>query len=144
MSSSDYIAIIAIIIALVVPGIQFFYGRRREWHEACEFLCNDLSSLFDDINSLVLSPSKVNHISFQYYIKRRIITLKLYGKRFFLQRGRIGKVKKIIINKLMELPKQIEYERLLILGNTEELYYYNHFCENVRDNILAASQLLIK
>jgi len=44
----------------------------------------------------------------------------------------------------MELLKQIEYEKLLILGNTEYLYYYNHFYKNVRDSIIAASQLLIK
>jgi hypothetical protein len=144
MSASDIIAIIAVLIALIVPGIQAFYGRRHEWHEACGFLCNEISTLFGDIDSLVLSPSKVNHITFQYHIKRRMITLKLYRKRFFLQKSRIAKVEKIMINELMELPKQIDYERLLLLGNKNYPYQYKHFCEDVRDSILDASEILIK
>ena len=144
MPSSDYIAVIALVIALIVPSIQIFYGRRREWHEAREFLCKDIFSLFDDINSLVLSPDRVNHIAFQYYLKRRLVLLKLYSDRFWFQKNRIARVEKIIINQLMELPKNIEYERLLLLGNKNVSYHYKQFCEDVRNNILATSEALIK
>ena len=144
MSSQDYIAVIAIFIAIIVPGTQGFIGRRREWHEAREFLCKDLFSLFDDINSLVLSPNKVNHIAFQYYLKRRLIILELYGNRFCLQKKRIAKIKKIIISQIMELPRHIEYERLLILGSDNRRCYYTQFCEDVRNSILATSEALIK
>jgi len=143
-SASDIIAIVAIFIAIIVPGVQGFFGRRREWHEACEFLSNDIFSLFADINSLILTPCKVNHITFQYFLKRRLNILELYSKRFFFQRNRITKAKRIIINQLMELPKQIEYERLLLLGNKDRLYHYMHFCEDVRNSILDASEILVK
>ena len=144
MSSSDYIAVVALVIALIVPWIQIFYGRRREWHEARELLCKDLFSLFDDINSLILSPDKVNHIAFHYFIKRRLVILKLYSARFWFQRNRIANVEKIIINQIMELPKNIDYERLLFLGNKNAVFQYKQFCEDVRDSILATTEALIK
>ena len=52
ISASDKIAIIALFIAIIVPGIQGAFNRRREWHSACEFICNDLSILFNDINRI--------------------------------------------------------------------------------------------
>jgi len=107
-------------------------------------LCNDLAALFDDINSLITLPSKVNHITFQYYLKRRLLFFDLYGKRFPIQESRITKSKNTIINQLMELPKNIEYEKLLLLGNKDQSSHYAHFCEDVRDSILDASEALIK
>jgi len=80
MSPSDYIAIVAVVIALIVPGVHILYGRRREWHDACAFLCGDVSSLLGDIDALVASPDGTNHIAFQYHAMRRLITLELTGK----------------------------------------------------------------
>jgi len=144
LTSTEVIAIFAVFIAVIIPTIQGIIGRRREWHEACQFLCNDFYTLFDDINSLISNPTRVNHIAFQYYLKRRLVILNLHGKRFLLQKNRIEKVKKIIINQLMELPKNIEYEKLLILGNKDRPYHYASFCEDVRENILAATEVLVK
>ena len=144
MCATDITAIIALFIAVIVPAMQGIFGRRREWHDACHYLCTDLSSLFNEINSLLLAPSKVNHISFQYYLKQRITILDLNSKRFPLQKNRIKKAKNIIITQLMELPKSIEYERLLQLGEKEKRYHYMKFCEDVRNSILAVSEVLIK
>ena len=143
-TASDKIAIIALFIAIIVPGIQGFFGRRREWHETSQSLCNDLSKLFDDINSLVLSPNKVNHITFQYHLKQRLILYQLYCQRFPLKKSRFLRVENIIISQLMELPKDIEYERLLLLGDKDRRYHYARFCESIRNSILAASEIFIK
>ena len=116
MSLSYTIALAAIFIALVVPGLQILYNRRHEWHEACKFLCDELSSMLIEINDLIKLPNKVNHNTFQYYVKRRLLILELYNNRFICKRNYIAKAKKIIINQLMVLPEQIEYEELLLLG----------------------------
>ena len=144
MTASEIIAIAALFIAVIVPCVQGYFGLKREWHDVCHFLCSDLSTLFDDINSLIKSPEKVNHISFQYYLKRMLTILDLNSKRFPLQKKRIKKVKNIIINQLLDLPKNIEYERLLLKGHKDRAYHYAKFCEDVRDSILAASEILIK
>jgi len=144
MYSSDCIAIIALFIAIIVPVLQVIYGRRREWHEACELLCHHVFSLFDDIDSLVKSPSKVNHTTFQYHINRRLITLKLYKKRFRLQRNRIARAEKIIISQLMELPKCIEYEKLLLLGYDKKGFQHEKFREDIRSSVLAVSEALME
>ena len=144
ITASDKIALAALFIAIVVPVIQGIFNRRREWDNACEFLCNDLSALFNDINSLILSPNKVNHITFQYYLKRRMVLYQLYRKRFHIKKRRIDQVKNIVINQLIELPKNYEYEKLLLLGDKDKRDLYARFCEEVRNSILAASEALIK
>ena len=144
ITASDKIAIVALFIAIIVPGIQGFFNIRREWRDAQEFLCNDLSSLFTDINSLILTPTRVNHITYQYYLKKRLILYQLYGEKFLLEKKRLDRVKNILINQLIELPNDIEYERLLLLGDKDRRWHYAKFCEDVRNSILSASEALIK
>jgi hypothetical protein len=93
LNASDVIAIVAVFIAIATPVIQTIYERRREWHDACELLLRSLTALYEEINLLTDRPNEVNHISFQYFLKERVVLFKHYQRRFILNRKKLKRPK---------------------------------------------------
>jgi hypothetical protein len=144
LDASDIIAIAAVFIAIITPLIQTIYGRRREWHDACELLFRNLSALYEEINLLTNNPNEVNHISYQYYLKERMFLFDHYSKRFISKKRKIKKAQNILKCFLMDLPKQIEYEEVIIKGKNNRISNYKKFIEEIRNYTIKASEALIE
>jgi hypothetical protein len=119
---ANIIAGIAVFVAIIVPAIQIFYGRRNEWHTACELLFRSLETLYHEINSLVEHPQSTNLISFQHLLTMKRILFRHYAKKFILQRKRIGTAEKVIYE-LMEIPLNTVYETILLKGTKDHGYH---------------------
>ncbi|MDR1216135.1 MAG: hypothetical protein LBK25_05590 [Treponema sp.] len=144
MKTSDLIAIVAIFIALIVPSVQAIYSRKREWHDACQTLLDSLFSLYDDIDDLTKNPSKINHITFQYCLKRRLLLLTFYEQRFYLKKNKIEAARDVIFNDLLELPNESRYEKILNLGGEDNYLDRLEFTEKIKNYSIRASELLVK
>jgi hypothetical protein len=144
VNASEIIAIIAVLIALIVPAVQAGYGRKREWHDACQVLLHSLFSLYDDIDCLTKNPCKINHITFQYCLRKRLLLLTFYGQRFHLKKNKLEAARSVIVNELMELPKKVQYEKILNLGGQDNYLDCLEFTQKIKDYSIRASELLMK
>ena len=147
LNTSDIIALLAVFIAVVVPLIQTWYERRREWHSACELLFHGMELMYEEIKKLAQTPDTVNHISYQQCLKQRNILLKHYGKRFFFQKEKIKEAEKIIIDNLMGIPEKVEYEELINKGHKirkQQSNYYCKFIKEIRSYTTQAIEALVK
>ncbi|MDR2924014.1 MAG: hypothetical protein LBU85_11825 [Treponema sp.] len=147
LEASDIIAIVAIIIAIMIPAIQTIYERRREWHMACELLFQSMDSLYAEIKELTTTPTKTNHLSYQHCLNHRKNLLDHYGNRFILKKKRIKEACNIIISDLMNLPLDVKYEELINTGfknkkKHDEVFY--DFINKIRSYTSKASQALIE
>jgi len=145
VNASDVIAITAVIIAILIPLIQTFYERRREWHGACELLLRSIDSLYEDVNKLVNTPAETNHLSYQHFLNQRRNLIMHYSKRFFLQKTKLEKAY-LEINRLVEIPEIIDYEELINKGYNDEAKQrkiYIRFIQIVKNHSIKASELLI-
>jgi hypothetical protein len=140
---ANIIASIAIFIAVIVPAIQIIYGRRNEWHTACELLFRSFETLYHDINSLVENPQPTNLISFQHLLLMRQILFKHYANKFISQRKRIGEAEKVICD-LMEIPLNIVYETILLKGTKDYGYHPKDLNKEIRNYIYDGCNHLIK
>jgi hypothetical protein len=144
MKVSNIIAIATIVIALIVPALQMVYGRKREWHDACRTLLSSLFSLYDDIDGLTKNPSKINHITFQHCLKKRLLLLTFYGQRFLLKRDKVEAARSVILNELLELPNEHRYEKILNVGGQDNYLDRLEFTEKIKCYSIQASELLVK
>jgi len=145
IDSSDVIALAAIFIAIITPAIQAIYGRRREWHEACEILFKSIDSLCEDILSLANNPNEINQVSYQLFINQRKNLLMHYKKRFLFQRKRIQKAFDMI-QFIAEIPGLVDNEELLNKGYTDKEKQkdsYLHFMKAIRNCSTKATEALI-
>jgi hypothetical protein len=140
---ANIIAGIAVFVAVIVPAIQIIYGRRNEWHVACEVLFRSLETLYHEINNLIENPQPTNLISFQHQLMMRRILFKHYTNKFILQRKRIGAAEKIIYD-LMEIPLNTVYETILLKGTTDHGYHPNDLNKEIRNYIYNGCNQLIK
>jgi len=145
INASDVIAIAAIFIAIIVPVIQTFYERRREWHGACEILFRSIDSLYEDIISLVKEPSETNHISYQHILNQRKNLLSHYGKRFIFHKAKMEKASNMV-DSLVEIPIHVDYEELINKGYKNKKMQnknYLRFIQIIRNYTVKASEALV-
>jgi hypothetical protein len=140
---ANIIAGIAIFVAVIVPAIQIIYGRRNEWHTACELLFRSLETLYHEINSLVENPQPTNLISFQHLLSMRRILFKHYANKFILQRKRIGAAEEVVYD-LMEIPLNTVYETILLKGTKDSGYHPKDLNNEIRNYIYDGCNYLIK
>jgi hypothetical protein len=140
---ANIIAGIAMLVAVIVPAIQIIYGRRNEWHTACELLFRSFETLYHEINSLVESPQSTNLISFQHLLLMRRILFKHYANKFISQRKRIGAAEKVIYD-LMEIPLNTVYETILLKGTKDRGYHPTDLNQEIRNYIYTGCNHLIK
>jgi hypothetical protein len=140
---ANIIASIAVFVAFIIPAIQIIYGRRNEWHTACELLFRSLETLYQDINSLVENPQATNLISFQHLLMMRRILFQHYANKFILQRKRIGVAENIICD-LMEIPLNTVYETILLKGTKDHGYHSKDLNKEIRNYIYKGCNYLIK
>jgi hypothetical protein len=141
---ANIISGIAVFIAIVVPTIQIIYGRRNEWHNACELLFRSLEALYHEINSLVENPQVTNLISFQHLLSMRLILFNHYANKFVLQKRRIGEAKKVICDGLMEIPLNPVYETIILKGTKDHGYHPKDLNKEIRNYIYNGCERLIK
>jgi hypothetical protein len=146
MSATDVIAIVAVIIAIVVPSVQTFYERRREWHGSREILIRSIDSLFDEIIALINAPAGTNHLSFQHILYQRKNLLTHYKKRFIFQKTKVEKVISLIDYLIFEIPLITDYEELLNKGlknKKSQRNKYLHFTNAIHNYTIKATEALI-
>jgi hypothetical protein len=140
---ANIIAGIAVFVAVIIPTIQIIYGRRNEWHTACELLFHSLETLYHEINVLVENPQPTNLISFQHLLMMRQILFKHYTNKFILQRKRIGAAENVIYD-LMEIPLNTVYETILLKGVKDHGYHPKDLNKEIRSCIYKGCSHLIK
>lgn len=145
MGATEKIAIAAILITIIVPLIQTYYERCREWHYSCELLFKNIDLLYEDIIKLASSPIEANHISYQYLITQRKTLLSHYWRRFLFKRANIKKAKEVI-NELAGVLIHVDYEELLNKGfsdSTKQKNTYLHFVKTIRSFTIRATESLV-
>ncbi|MDR1200693.1 MAG: hypothetical protein LBL58_03550 [Tannerellaceae bacterium] len=140
---ANIIAGIAVFVAVIVPVIQIIYGRRNEWHIACELLFHSLETLYPEISTLIENPQKTNHITYQYLLKTRQILFKHYANKFILQRKRIRAAENVIYNGLMEITLNVSYETILLKESKDHKYNTKALTNEIHNYILEGCNHLV-
>lgn len=140
----NIIAGIAVLVAVIIPVVQIIYGRRNEWHTACELLFHSLETLYPEISTLIEKPHATNHITYQYLLQKRQILFKHYANKFILQRNRIRAAEKVIQNGLMEIPLNISHETILLKEPKDYGYHTEALIHEIHHYILKGCNHLIK